>query len=76
MIVGLPVSLRGGDSDQTRAARAFAERLQAVVPVPVQLYDERFNLAGAPGGRIGLAGLPSRGGASRRVVDDRRKSAR
>jgi putative holliday junction resolvase len=42
VIVGLPVSLRGGDSDQTRAARAFAERLRAVVSVPVELYDERF----------------------------------
>ena len=42
VIVGLPVSLGGGDSEQTRAARAFAERLQAVVSVPVELYDERF----------------------------------
>ena len=25
VIVGLPLSLRGGDSDQTREARAFAE---------------------------------------------------
>jgi putative Holliday junction resolvase len=42
VLVGLPLSLSGGDSDQTRAARAFAERLQARVPVPVELYDERF----------------------------------
>ena len=42
VVVGLPLSLSGGDSDQTRAARAFAERLQATVDVPVELYDERF----------------------------------
>jgi len=42
VVVGLPLSLSGGDSDQTRAARAFAERLQARVAVPVELYDERF----------------------------------
>lgn len=45
VVVGLPLSLSGGDSDQTRAARAFAERLQATVDVPVELYDERFTTA-------------------------------
>ena len=43
VVVGLPLSLSGEDSDQTRAARAFAERLAGRVrPVPVDLYDERF----------------------------------
>jgi putative holliday junction resolvase len=52
VIVGLPVSLSGADSDQTREARAFAARLQAVVRVPVELYDERFttSLARQAGG--------------------------
>jgi putative Holliday junction resolvase len=52
VIVGLPVSLSGGDSAQTRAARAFAERLRAALPVPVELYDERFttSLARQAGG--------------------------
>ncbi len=45
VVVGLPLSLSGGDSDQTRAARAFAERLQATIAVPVELYDERFTTA-------------------------------
>jgi putative Holliday junction resolvase len=56
VIVGLPVSLRGGDSAQTRAARAFAERLQAILPVPVELYDERFttSLARQAGGTASL----------------------
>ena len=52
VVVGLPVSLSGRDSDQTREARAFAERLQHLVQVPVELYDERFttSLAQQAGG--------------------------
>lgn len=42
VVVGLPLSLGGGDSDQTRAARAFAARLAETVGVPVVLHDERF----------------------------------
>ena len=42
VVVGLPLSLSGDDSDQTRAARAFAKRLAARITVPVDLYDERF----------------------------------
>jgi putative holliday junction resolvase len=44
VVVGLPLSLRGEDSEQTREARAFAAKLAARVGegVPVELYDERF----------------------------------
>jgi putative Holliday junction resolvase len=45
IVVGLPVSLSGGDSAQTRETRSFADRLGAVVGVPVELYDERFTTA-------------------------------
>ncbi len=53
VVVGLPLSLSGGDSDQTRETRAFAQRLQNAVAVPVELYDERFTtrLAQRDGGR-------------------------
>jgi putative Holliday junction resolvase len=52
VVVGLPVSLGGGDSAQTREARQFADRLRAVLSVPVELYDERFttSLAQEAGG--------------------------
>jgi putative holliday junction resolvase len=52
VVVGLPLSLSGADSEQTRETRAFAERLGAVVAVPVELYDERFTttLAARAGG--------------------------
>jgi putative Holliday junction resolvase len=56
IVVGLPVSLRGGDSAQTREARQFADRLRAAVHVPVELYDERFttSLARQSGGSASL----------------------
>ncbi len=42
VVVGLPLSLSGRDSAQTTEAREFAERLGAMLGVPVELYDERF----------------------------------
>ncbi len=56
VVVGLPISLSGGDSAQTRETRAFAERLRAAVGVPVELYDERFtsSLAQQAGGTASL----------------------
>jgi putative Holliday junction resolvase len=52
VLVGLPLSLSGRDSSQTAETRAFAAKLSAAVPVPVQLYDERFttSLAHQAGG--------------------------
>ncbi len=53
VIVGLPLSLSGGDSAQTRESREFAERLGQELTVPIELYDERFTtrLAERHGGR-------------------------
>ena len=45
VVVGLPVSLSGAETDQTREARRFADALRARVPVPVEMYDERFTTA-------------------------------
>ncbi len=44
VIVGLPLSLSGGDSEQTRETRAFAERLAQRLGegIPVEMHDERF----------------------------------
>jgi putative Holliday junction resolvase len=42
VVVGLPLSLTGGDSAQTAETRAFAARLAERLTVPVELYDERF----------------------------------
>lgn len=53
VIVGLPLSLSGGETSQTRETRAFAERLGHELKVPVELYDERLTtrLAERTGGR-------------------------
>jgi putative holliday junction resolvase len=53
IVVGLPLSLSGGDSTQTAETRAFAEGLQRAVDVPVELWDERFTtvMAQRDGGR-------------------------
>jgi putative Holliday junction resolvase len=42
VVVGLPVSLSGRESAQTAEARGFAQQLEAQLPVPVELYDERY----------------------------------
>ena len=52
VVVGLPLTLAGAEGGQAERARAFAERLQARVAVPVDLYDERLTtrMAEASGG--------------------------
>ena len=45
VVVGLPLSLSGEDSAQTLETRAFADDLQRVLAVPVELYDERLTTA-------------------------------
>ncbi len=67
VLVGLPLSLSGGDSAQTREARAFASVLeQRLEGVPVELYDERFTTVLAQ--RDG-------GGAGARASEDSRAAA-
>jgi putative holliday junction resolvase len=56
IVVGLPVSLSGADSAQTRETRQFADRLGRVTRLPIELYDERFttSLAQQAGGEAAL----------------------
>ena len=53
IVVGLPLSLSGGETAQTGETRAFARSLSEVAAVPVDLYDERLTtrLAARLGGR-------------------------
>jgi len=56
VVVGLPLTLAGGDSAQTREAREFAQTLQRRLRgVPVELYDERFTTRLAQLDRSGLS---------------------
>jgi putative Holliday junction resolvase len=58
VIVGLPLSLSGGDSAQTQEARDFAAVLEKRLGgIPVELYDERFTTRLAQ--RDAIAGAPS-----------------
>jgi putative Holliday junction resolvase len=56
VIIGLPLSLSGRDSAQTTETRAFADKLARAIPIPVELYDERFttSLALQAGGTASL----------------------
>ncbi len=56
VVVGLPLSLRGEDTDQTRETREFVATLATKLgkETPVELYDERFTTRMAT--RIGGAG--------------------
>ena len=64
VVVGLPLGLGGGDTEQTLEARAFADRLaERIRPVPVDLYDERFTTAIAARSRDSLASEDSRAAA-------------
>jgi len=54
VLVGLPLSLSGGDTDQTRETREFVQRLSDRLNVPIEVYDERFTtkLARRSGGAM------------------------
>lgn len=56
VVVGLPLSLRGEDTNQTRETREFAAVLAVKLGegTPVELYDERFTTRMAA--RVGGAG--------------------
>ncbi len=42
VVVGLPLTLSGEQREQAEAARAFAQRLERRLNVPVELHDERL----------------------------------
>jgi putative Holliday junction resolvase len=43
LVLGLPVDPERGEGDAARRARAFAEKLQAHLGLPVELVDESFS---------------------------------
>jgi putative Holliday junction resolvase len=42
VVLGLPIGLSGRETAQTKETRQFCDVLRKAVPVPVDLYDERF----------------------------------
>jgi len=65
-LVGLPLSLSGGDTASTTDARAFADELAAATPVPVRLVDERLSTVTAHR-QLQAGGRRAKG--SRSVID-------
>lgn len=43
IILGLPLNLKGKDSEKTREVRLLAEKLRTELSIPVVLFDERFS---------------------------------
>ena len=64
IVVGLPLSLGGGDSDQTQSVRQFAHELELAAGMPVHLWDERLSTQEAMR-RVGDS--QSRGSRSRKT---------
>lgn len=42
VVVGLPLHLSGEEGSQAALARTFCAELEAMLPVPVETYDERL----------------------------------
>jgi putative pre-16S rRNA nuclease len=49
VVVGLPLTLRGGHGEQARETSAFVERLRAAIEPRVEMWDERFTSVLADG---------------------------
>ena len=45
LVIGLPLSMDGGDSSRTQSVRQFARNLLAVRDMPVAFWDERLSTA-------------------------------
>ena len=45
LVVGLPLNMDGSEGPRAQSTRAFVRNLEAVVPLPVALWDERLTTA-------------------------------
>lgn len=66
IVVGLPLSMSGGDTASTTDAREFARALASWIGVPVRLVDERLSTVSAQRA-LHAAGRRAKG--SRPVID-------
>jgi putative Holliday junction resolvase len=56
VVVGLPIHLSGEEGSQAALARTFAHELEAMLPVPIDTYDERLTSRMADASRRAGAG--------------------
>jgi putative Holliday junction resolvase len=75
VVVGLPLSLDGSDTEQTRETRAFASELamRLGADVPVEMHDERFTTRLAQ--RSDLPKQPRKAGSTFATSEDSRAAA-
>jgi putative Holliday junction resolvase len=75
VIVGLPLSLDGGDTEQTRETRAFARDLSLRLgdDIPVEMHDERFTTRLAQRGDV--SGRARTAGGAFATSEDSRAAA-
>jgi len=66
IILGLPLNLKGEDSEKTREVRRIAGKLTTELTIPVILFDERFSTSRAEQVLQMLGKKPSR---SREYID-------
>ncbi len=66
VLVGLPLSLSGGDTPSTADAREFAAQLAAATATPVRLVDERMSTVSAQR-QLHASGRKTKG--SRSIID-------
>jgi len=64
VVIGLPLSLEGGETDSSQAARELAEQVARRTSLPVSLWDERLTTARA------LAAIREQGGDIRGRKED------
>ena len=73
IVVGLPISLSGGYSGQTKSVAAFVRKLEERSPVPVKTVDERYSTVEAE--RLLSQSKPTRARAEARSTPRRRRSS-
>lgn len=66
VVLGLPLSMSGAHGSAATKAEAFAQALRAVLPVPVELQDERLTTVEA---ERGLRAAGVKGRARRSAID-------
>ena len=59
VVVGLPLTLAGEAGPQAESARAYAARLEQLLEIPVETYDERLTTRMATSSARSGAGAPS-----------------
>ncbi len=65
LVIGLPLTLAGGDGPRTQSVRQFARNLAALRDLPIILWDERLSTAAVTREMIGAdLSHPSRNGAA------------